>query len=54
MTDPTQAADNFGVDSKTIRRWIAPARITANRLGPWLIRLDRTEVLQPGRPVGAV
>jgi excisionase family DNA binding protein len=48
-----QTADYFGVDQKTIRRWIAQGRLTANRLGPCLIRLDRAEVLQLGRPVGA-
>jgi excisionase family DNA binding protein len=48
-----QAADYFSVDQKTIRRWIAQGRFTANRLGPRLIRLDRAEVLQLGRPVGA-
>ena len=48
-----QAADYFSADQKTIRRWIAQGRFTANRLGPRLIRLDRAEVLQLGRPVGA-
>jgi len=31
-----QTADYFGVDRKTIRRWVAPGRLTANRLGPHL------------------
>jgi len=48
-----QTADYFGVDRKTIRRWIAQGRLMANRLDPRLIRLDRAEVLQLGRPVGA-
>ena len=48
-----QAANYFGVDRKTIRRWITQGRLMANRLGPRLIRLDRAEVLQLGRPVGA-
>ncbi|HEY4794133.1 MAG TPA: excisionase family DNA-binding protein [Mycobacterium sp.] len=48
-----QTADYFGVDRKTIRRWVAPGRLTANRLGPHLIRLNRAKVLQLGRPVGA-
>jgi excisionase family DNA binding protein len=49
----SQAADYFRVDQKMVRRLIAQGRLTANRLGPRLIRLDRAEVLQLGRPVGA-
>jgi excisionase family DNA binding protein len=42
----------YGVDIKTVRRWIAACRLTANRIGPRLLRLDRDEVLKLGRPVG--
>ena len=48
-----QAADYFRINQEMVRRLIAQGRLTANRLGPRLIRLDRAEVLQLGRPVGA-
>jgi hypothetical protein len=41
----------YGVDIKTVRR-IAARRLTAQRVGPRLLRLDRDEVLKLGRPVG--
>lgn len=47
-----QAAEFHGVDQKTIRRWIAQGRLTAQRIGPRLIRLDRDEVLSLGRRIG--
>ncbi|HME18078.1 MAG TPA: helix-turn-helix domain-containing protein [Mycobacterium sp.] len=47
-----QAAEFHRVDQKTIRRWIAQGRITAQRIGPRLIRLDRDEVLSLGRRIG--
>jgi excisionase family DNA binding protein len=42
-TQPTinQTAEYFGVDVKTVRRWIAQGRLTAYRIGPRLIRIDR-------------
>jgi excisionase family DNA binding protein len=48
-----QAANYVGVDPKAVRRWISQGRLSAKRIGPRLIRLDRDEVLQLGRPVGA-
>jgi excisionase family DNA binding protein len=48
-----QAANYVGVDPKTVQRWISQGRLSAKRIGPRLIRLDRDEVLQLGRPVGA-
>ena len=42
----------YGVDVKTVRRWIAQGRLTAQRIGPRLIRLDREEVLSLGRRIG--
>jgi excisionase family DNA binding protein len=48
-----QAANYVGVDPKTVQRWISQGRLSAKRSGPRLIRLDRDEVLQLGRPVGA-
>jgi excisionase family DNA binding protein len=40
-----QTADYFGVDTKTVRRWIAQGRLIAYRVGPRLIRIDRDSVL---------
>ena len=41
-----QAANYVGVDPQTVRRWISQGRLSAKRIGPRLIRLDRDEVLQ--------
>jgi len=38
------AADEFGVSTRTIRRYIQANRLTAYRIGPKLIRLDADEV----------
>jgi excisionase family DNA binding protein len=53
-TQPTinQTADYFGVDVKTVRRWIAHGRLTAYRVGPRLIRIDRESILKLGSPIG--
>src|ERR1700753_2492233 len=45
--------NGVGRPPKMVRRLIAQGRLTANLLGPRLIRLDPAEVLQLGRPVGA-
>jgi excisionase family DNA binding protein len=52
--NPTQqqAADFFGVDPKTIRRWIAAGHLTAFRVGPRLIRVDRDSILKLASPIG--
>lgn len=34
---------HVGVSKPTVRRWIAQGRITAYRLGPQLIRINRAE-----------
>jgi excisionase family DNA binding protein len=47
-----QAANFHGVDEKTIRRYIARGLLTAHRIGPRLIRLDRESVLNLGRRIG--
>lgn len=47
-----EVAVRYGVDVKTVRRWIAAGRLTAHRVGPRLLRLNRDEVLNLGRPVG--
>jgi excisionase family DNA binding protein len=48
-----QAAEYHQVDIKTIRRWIQQGRITAHRVGPRLLRLDRDSVINVGRRIGA-
>lgn len=48
-----QAAEELGVSSKSIRRWIADGRLTARRAGPRLIRIDRSQLDQFMAPVGA-
>lgn len=42
----------YGVNVKTVRRWIAAGRLIAHRVGPRLLRLDRDEVLSLGRRIG--
>jgi excisionase family DNA binding protein len=49
-----EAAETYGVSTRTIRRYISSGRITARRLGPRLIRLDadevRAQILGPAGP----
>jgi excisionase family DNA binding protein len=47
-----QTADYFGVDIRTVRRWIAAGHLTAHRIGPRLIRIDRASILKLGSPIG--
>jgi excisionase family DNA binding protein len=47
-----QTAVYFGVDVKTIRRWIAQGRLAAHRVGPRLIRVDRASILKLASPIG--
>jgi excisionase family DNA binding protein len=49
-----EAADAYGVSTKTIRRYIAAGLISAHRVGPRLIRLDAEQVRAQllGSPVG--
>jgi excisionase family DNA binding protein len=47
-----QTADYFGVDVKTVRRWIAQGRLIAYRVGPRLIRVDRASILKLASPIG--
>lgn len=37
-------ADQFGVSTRTVRRYISEGRLTAHRVGPRLIRLDADQV----------
>jgi excisionase family DNA binding protein len=39
-----QAAEIYGVDKRTVRRWIADGSVTGYRMGPRLIRVDLNEV----------
>ncbi|RZL77428.1 MAG: DNA-binding protein [Rhodococcus sp. (in: high G+C Gram-positive bacteria)] len=39
-----QAAEEYGVCSKTIRRYISAGRIVGYRMGPRLIRVDLDEL----------
>ena len=49
-----QEVAEFGVSTKTIRRYIAAGRLTAYRFGPRMIRLDADQVRREllGAPVG--
>ena len=49
-----QTAEFFGVDVKTIRRWVAQGRLTAYRVGPRLIRVDRESILKLASPIGGL
>jgi excisionase family DNA binding protein len=46
-----QVAEYLGTHPKTIWRWIAAGRLSAHRVGPRLLRLNRDELLNLGRPV---
>ncbi|MEV6098654.1 helix-turn-helix domain-containing protein [Nocardia sp. NPDC051981] len=41
------------VDIKTIRRWIDGGHLTAYRMGPRLLRVERSELLAVAKPVEA-
>jgi excisionase family DNA binding protein len=45
------AAEFHRVSEKTIRRWIQQGILPAERVGPKLIRIDRTEVYLLSTPV---
>ena len=50
--DIKKTAEYFDVDVKTIRRWISQGRLTAYRVGPRLIRVDRASILKLASPIG--
>lgn len=52
MVTIAQAAEEYGVSAKTIRRYISAGRIEAYRFGPKLIRLDLDECDTALRPMG--
>lgn len=41
-----QIADQYGVDPRTIRRWVKDGRIQAVKIGPRFIRFDPDEVAE--------
>ena len=43
----------FGVDVKTVRRWISQGGLTAYRIRPRVIRIDRASILKLASPTGA-
>ena len=45
------AADRYGVNPKTIRRWIAAGRIAGYRFGPRMLRVDLDELDALMRPL---
>jgi excisionase family DNA binding protein len=53
MTIP-QVSEYHNVDDTTTRRWIAKGFLTAHRVGPRLIRVERESVLKLGRQIGGV
>nr|WP_246598485.1 helix-turn-helix domain-containing protein [Nocardia tengchongensis] len=48
-----EAAALAKVDIKTIRRWIDGGHLTAYRMGPRLLRVERSELLAVAKPVPA-
>lgn len=48
-----QAANEYGVCSKTIRRYISAGRIVGYRFGPRMIRVDLDEIDAMLRPMSA-
>ncbi|MGW5340313.1 helix-turn-helix domain-containing protein [Rhodococcus pyridinivorans] len=48
-----QAAEEYGVCTKTIRRYISAGRITGYRFGPRMIRVDLDEIEAMMRPMAA-
>jgi excisionase family DNA binding protein len=47
-----QAADDFNVSTRTIRRYIASGRLRASRMGPRVIRIDVDDLATLFKPVG--
>lgn len=47
-----QVAEHYGVHPRTVRRLISRGDLTARRIGPKVLRLDRREVENLGCRVG--
>jgi excisionase family DNA binding protein len=41
-----EAADHLGVSTKTVRRWIASGHLSAQRVGPRLIRIPSASITE--------
>lgn len=52
MVSIAETADYLGICTKTVRRYIADGRLRAVRLGPRLIRVERSSVEELMRPIG--
>lgn len=48
-----EAAEQYGVSSRTIRRYISAGRITGYRFGPRMLRVDLDELDALLRPLAA-
>lgn len=48
-----EAAEQFGVSSRTLRRYISAGRITGYRFGPRMLRVDLDELDALLRPLAA-
>ena len=46
-----EAAETYGLSTKTIRRYITQGLIEANRFGPRLIRVNLTSLSKLGKPL---
>ncbi len=51
LLSPAEAAEYAGINVRTLRRYIAAGRVTAYRMGPRLIRVDRAELDAMLRPI---
>jgi excisionase family DNA binding protein len=49
-----ETAQVMKVSTKTVRRYIAQGRITAHRMGPRFIRIDRAEIERTLRPITTI
>lgn len=47
-----EAAQYLSVDECTIRRWIRTGTLKANRVGPKIIRIDKSELDRLVEPIG--
>lgn len=52
MISITETAEFLGVSTKTVRRYIADGKLSAVRMGPRLIRVDKSSIQALMRPIG--
>ncbi|WP_431798598.1 helix-turn-helix domain-containing protein [Microbacterium kunmingense] len=48
------AAEEFGICTKTVRRWIAGKHLSARRIGPRLIQVDLNSINQSAETLSRV